>query len=268
MASALASKTSTAGAAPDQCRPGPSRPAVPVRTAAAAMRWSRSPMPRNTCPTSNSATSPWPRAALRPAAATRPGSRLGRMSDRSAAIGLASGSAGRPSPNSSASLRETKDQVTASTRPEAASARLAWRVRRCSGVRMACATPSPSGGSGLGSTRSTPAMRTTSSTRSAVPATSGRNEGTRTNSVVASPASRASSKPSASRILAISAGSSVRPVRRATSLSGKAMRTSGSGTAPASVTAEAVPPQWASTIAVARSRPGRVPAGSMPRSKR
>ena len=56
------------------------------------------------------------------------------MSERSAAIGLASTSSGLPPPNSSACGLEMNDQVTASTRPRAASARLALRVRICSGV--------------------------------------------------------------------------------------------------------------------------------------
>ena len=51
------------------------------------------------------------------------------MSDRSAAIGLASVSDGWPPPNSSAWGCATNDQLTASTRPRAASARLARRVR-------------------------------------------------------------------------------------------------------------------------------------------
>ena len=94
IASRLASKTSTRPP-PLQCRPSPSALALPRRTAAAATRWSFSPGPRNTCPTSNSATSLRARRALRSAAATRPGTRLGRMSERSAAIGLASASDGR-----------------------------------------------------------------------------------------------------------------------------------------------------------------------------
>ena len=49
------------------------------------------------------------------------------MSDRSAAIGLASASSGAPPPNNSACGLEMKDQVTASTRPRVASARLALR---------------------------------------------------------------------------------------------------------------------------------------------
>ena len=53
------------------------------------------------------------------------------MSERSAAIGLASASAGEPPPNASAAPLETKDQVTASRRESAASVRLASRVRFC-----------------------------------------------------------------------------------------------------------------------------------------
>ena len=55
--------------------------------------------------------------------------RLGRMSDRSAAIGLASASCGLPPPNNSAWFLPRNDQVTASIRLRAASARLALRVR-------------------------------------------------------------------------------------------------------------------------------------------
>ena len=56
------------------------------------------------------------------------------MSDNSAAIGLASASAALPPPNSSACGLEMNDQVTASTSPRAASARLALRVRTCNAV--------------------------------------------------------------------------------------------------------------------------------------
>ena len=51
------------------------------------------------------------------------------MSDKSAAIGLASASSGLPPPNNSAASLAMNDQVTASTRLRAASARLALRVR-------------------------------------------------------------------------------------------------------------------------------------------
>ena len=47
-------------------------------------------------------------------------------------MGLASARRGSPPPNSSASALLMKDQVTASTSPRAASARLARRVRFCS----------------------------------------------------------------------------------------------------------------------------------------
>ena len=56
------------------------------------------------------------------------------MSERSAAIGLASASSGLPPPNSSACFLAMNDHVTASTRLRAASARLALRVRTWIGV--------------------------------------------------------------------------------------------------------------------------------------
>ena len=74
-----------------------------------------------------------------------PGMRLGRMSDSSAAIGLASASSGLPPPNSSASRFDTNDQVTASTMPRAASARLALRVRFWIGVSTGLRASSPRG---------------------------------------------------------------------------------------------------------------------------
>ena len=103
------------------------------RTPVAAVNWSSGLSPLKICPTSNSATSGKPRSAFFCAAAIRPGMRLGRMSESSAAIGLASASSALPPPNSSACGLEMNDQVTASTRPRAASARLALRVRTCSG---------------------------------------------------------------------------------------------------------------------------------------
>ena len=62
------------------------------------------------------------------------------MSERSAAIGLASAKAGSPPPNISARSLAMNDQVTASTRPEAASTRRASHVRFCNKVRIGCAT--------------------------------------------------------------------------------------------------------------------------------
>jgi hypothetical protein len=89
------------------------------------------------------------------------------MSDSSAAIGLASDSCGLPPPNNSASRFDTNDQVTASTSPRVASARLALRVRFwivvSTGLR-AC-----SRANGVDGTRSTPTIRTISSTISARP---------------------------------------------------------------------------------------------------
>ena len=102
---------------------------APFTSARAARNWSAGVSPRKTWPTSNKAISAKPRSAFLCAAATRPGMRLGRMSDRSAAIGLASASSGLPPPNKSACFFSMNDQVTASTRLRAPSARLALRVR-------------------------------------------------------------------------------------------------------------------------------------------
>ncbi len=101
------------------------------------------------------------------------------MSDRSDAIGLASASSALPPPNNSASGFETNDQVTASTRPRAASARLARRVRFWIGVSTGLRGASPRS-NGVSGTWSTPTMRTTSSTISALPSTSARQDGTAT----------------------------------------------------------------------------------------
>ena len=149
----------------------PFEDAKPWRTPEAATIWFSGLSPLKTWPTSNSATSEKPRLALACAAATRPGSRLGRMSERSAAIGLATASSACPPPNNSAAGFEMNDHVTASTMPRAASARLARRVRSwiCVSTGLRGASPRSNGVIG---TLSTPTMRTISSTMSALPPTS------------------------------------------------------------------------------------------------
>jgi hypothetical protein len=146
-----------------------------------------------------------------------PGSSEGRMSDMSAAIGLASLSSGLPPPKSAACPAGMKDQVTASIMPRTASARRAARVRIWSVVRMRPLTASwlTIGVNGISLT---PWMRMTSSTRSALPSTSGRQDGTSIST--ASPAPCAL-KPSRSRIERLSAAGTSRPVRRFTSATGK-----------------------------------------------
>ena len=139
-ASPLASSAS-AVVEPDQCRPIPFDDAKPRRTPAAAMNWSSGRSPLKICPTSNSATSAKPRSPLACTEATRPGSRLGRMSVRSAAIGLASTSSLLPPPNNSAACLVMNEYVTASIMPRAASARLARRVRCWIGVSTALRAP-------------------------------------------------------------------------------------------------------------------------------
>ena len=81
------------------------------------------------------------------------------MSDRSEAIGFASARRLSPPPKSFASALAMKDQVTASTRPRAASSRFASRVRFWIGVRIGRTTASSSRRSGCGAMRSSPTMR-------------------------------------------------------------------------------------------------------------
>ena len=122
------------------------------------------------------------------------------MSDRSAAIGLASDSDARPPPKASAWRFDTKDHVTASIMPRAARVRLARRVRFCRTVRTAEGTCA-SRGNGVTGIASTPAMRMTSSTRSALPSMSGRQLGAVTSTTGPSPRT---ANPSAPRMRLVS----------------------------------------------------------------
>ena len=186
------------------------------------------------------------------------------MSERSAAIGLASASSRLPPPNSSACGFETNDHVTASVRPRAASARLARRVRFWIDVSTGLRANSPRG-NGVDGTRSTPTMRTSSSTISASPCTSGRQLGTATLTVGPAPATKKPRWPS-TRLTSVTLRSM--PASRFGSVSGKSMTLSGIGTSPATVISDGVPPQSSITMRVASSRPGSMKAGSTPRSNR
>src|SRR5262245_49610522 len=250
-ASALASNASTSAAGADQLRPAPAALASARRTPPAAVSWSCGWSPRKICPTSNSAASANPRSAFFCAAATSPGSRLGRMSDRSDAIGLASASSALPPPNSSACGLAMNDQDTASTMPRAASARLALRARSWMGVSTGLRGASPRS-NGVAGMRSTPRMRTTSSTKSALSSTSPRHDGTVTLRFVPSPATTKPSAPS-TRLTSGSATSS--PASRGTSRSGNSIIRAGASGEPATVICEGSPPHSSSTIAVASSRP-------------
>ena len=108
-------------------------------------------------------------------------------------------------------------------------------------------------------------MRTTSSTTSAGPCASGRQLGTVTFTVAPLPSM---AKPSASRMARICFSSSLMPASFSTSAKGKVMTVLASGGAPATLRLDGVPPATSIIIAVARSRPGRMKAGSTPRSKR
>ena len=186
------------------------------------------------------------------------------MSERSDAIGLASASAGWPPPNNSACGFEMNDQVTASTMPRAASARLALRVRFWIGVSTAWCD-SPSRGNGVEGTRSTPTMRTISSTMSALPATSGRHDG---GAIFRSVPVPATWKPRCTSTRLSSGNATSMPASRASSPTGKSNITSRGVISPASTVSDGVPPARSITMRVAKSRPGSVNSGSTPRSKR
>ena len=95
------------------------------------------------------------------------------MDDISLEMGFANSRASWPPPKLPAALRVMNDQVMASTSPRPASTRRARRTRRWISVRTGRATPVKRG-MGADGTLSSPAMRTTSSTRSAAPWMSGR----------------------------------------------------------------------------------------------
>ena len=153
--------------------------ARPRRMPAAAMRWpfsagvrERSARPRT------ARRSPSPRAALRSAAATRPGSRLGRMSERSAAIGLASASAGAPPPNSfGLLLGDEGPGHRLDAGRGAASARRASRARFCISVSTGLARRPSSARQRRRGHAVDAGMRRISSTMSALPWMSGRQDG-------------------------------------------------------------------------------------------
>ena len=103
--------------------------------------------------------------------------------------------------------RVMNDQVMASTSPRPASTRRARRTRRCVSVSTGRATPLKRG-MGADGTLSRPAMRTTSSTRSAAPWMSGRQLGAVTFAAVLVPST---AKPSASSVARICFSGSAMP---------------------------------------------------------
>ena len=186
------------------------------------------------------------------------------MSDRSAAIGLASASSGLPPPNSSACGLAMNDQVTASTRPRAPSARLALRVRSCSGV----STGLRGAGAAIERRR-----------RHAVDADDAQHLLDDVGLAVhVGPPRRHRDLHALGR----AADEETQAAEHAphlgqrhldageppTSSSGKSMMRSGDSALPATTISDGVPPHRSSTIRVASSRPGSMKAGSTPRSKR
>ena len=141
------------------------------------------------------------------------------MSDRSDAIGLASASSLPAAAEHSAAGFAMNDHVTASTMPRAASARLARRVRSWIGVRIGLRGASPRSNGVIG-TLSTPTMRTISSTMSALPCTSVRQDGTAIFTTGPLPAIM---KPRWLRMRFISGSGTSIPASRFTSVSGKSI---------------------------------------------
>ncbi len=160
------------------------------------------------------------------------------MSDSASAMGLASFSEAWPPPKATASSWLTKDQVTASVIPWDASARRTVAMRCCSVVSTFGATGSTRT-RGIGSTSSMPTMRTISSTRSALPSTSARQDGVVTCQGLPL---RSTSKPRRASVSACVSSSTSRPERRETSDGGNAMVRDAAGMAPASCIGPAVPP--------------------------
>ena len=190
--------------------------------------------------------------------------RLGRMSDSSAAIGLASASSAPPPPNNSACGLEMNDQVTASTRPRAASARLALRVRTCAAVSTGLRGASPRRTASTGCDRR---RRCARSPRRCRPCPRCRAARTAPRPSRGCPGRRRRSRAWCST-RRISGRLRSRPASRFTSLVGKSMTFSGASALPATMISDGVPPQRSSTICVASSSPGTMKSGSTPRSKR
>ena len=205
-----------------------------------------------------------PRSALRPAASTRLGSTLGRMASRSELIGLASASAADPPPNSAALADEVNDQVTASFMPRAASRRRAVRTSRWR-VLTAGLMVSLTGGSMVDGMAWKPWMRATSSTRSASPSISVRQLGTL---AWMTPPNSSAAKPSDSSRRTDSAAGISMPVRVRTRSGRISAVLRHSGTAPASTSSLASPPQISRISRVASSAPPMTYWLSTPRSKR
>ena len=188
------------------------------------------------------------------------------MESRSALIGFASTSASPPPPKSAAWRRGMKDQVTASNMPRAASVRRTAPSRRRSGVSAGRVPACAGRARESAGMRSKPAIRSTSSTRSASPSTSPRQGGGCTATRSASPSSQP--KPNAVRMPSASARSPSMPPSARTLEGRKAISRRQAGAVPATTTSLGSPPQSSITRRVMSSMPGPAKAGSRPRSKR
>ena len=169
-----------------------------------------------------------------------------------------------PTVKASASVAPMKLHVIASSSPRAAAARRTRRSARCAGVAVGLATPA-SRGSGVARTRSNPAIRATSSTRSASPSISGRQLG----GITPSPSR---SNPRAARIAKLSLSANSSPANPATR-SGRNDSVRGATIAAQSLLVAVTgaltsPPHSSTIIAEASMLIASSSAGSTPRSNR
>ena len=144
--------------------------------------------------------------------------------------------------------------------------RLASRVRFWIRVRIGFATLASMRGSGFGSMRSTPAMRMISSTRSALPSMSGRQDGAAT--LTRSPEPWIAKPSFLQDHLPPPAAARRDPTGAAPRDQGKSMTRSVSGNRAGDHRLARLAATEIDHQLVARSRPGTVKAGSTPRSKR
>ena len=218
-------------------------------------------------PASKSAKSPNPRSKLRWPANNRWIKALGRIQSKSEAIGLAKTSPPPPcAPPKRAQLAWlAKLQLTVSIQPRAARLRRPSRTRFWLGVKSGTRRPPRSGNLVVGR-RSKPAMRAISSTRSALPTTSRRQDGTLI-SRVPGPV-LFTPKPSWPKMVSISVSLKSMPVKRAASVVLKSTAAGAGGTWPTSRQSEASPPHKSKIICVASSSPVSTKPVSTPRSNR
>ena len=249
--------------AADQWRPPPLPLASRVRTPAAEVNWFSGRSPRKICPLRTERHPGNPRSAFFCAASSA--REEGSVAcPRDLRLWVAQRQLAVSAAEQLRLISAMNDHVTASSMPRDRKRARSLSPAHLEGVRTGLRGASPRS-NGVAGIRSTPMMRTTSSTMSALPWMSRRHDGTAIRRFRSCTTTENPSRPST---CTISAGSRSRPASRATSVRGKSMLRSGTFTLPATVISEASPPHISSTICVASSSPGSIKAGSTPRSNR